>query len=144
MEARVVMSGLILNLATMARLTAPARAPDASPAAIRRTALPVWSITTVAIPPAQASTEPTDRSKLPDARQNSMVHDTIPTVDTASNSPPMFTAEAKFLTNNEQPTSRAASTSNMPARSQKEIRREEEAEAEAEIFGFMSWNGHAA
>src|SRR5947209_8357214 len=126
MDASVVINGLILNLATIVPFTNPTRAPDPSPAAIPTVTLPVLFMITVAMTPAQASTEPTDRSKFPEARQNNIVQATIPTVETASNRPRMFTAEKKLFTKNEQPAKSAASTSSMPARSQKAMRRVED------------------
>src|SRR5438270_5757498 len=122
MEASVVMRGLILHFATTVPLSKPTSAPEPSPAAIPKATLPVWFITTVAITPAQASTEPTDRSKFPEAKQKSIVQETIPTLETASSNPCMFTFEKKLSTQREQPRNSAAITTSIPARSQKEIK----------------------
>ncbi|EZP65181.1 hypothetical protein BW43_03577 [Pseudomonas sp. RIT357] len=58
--------------------------------------LSVSRITIAATTPAQAITEPTDKSKCPDARQNSMVHAAMPTVEIARPRPRMFSGERKL------------------------------------------------
>ena len=91
--------------------------PEPSAAATPSATLPVLFMTTAATTPAQASTEPTERSKLPEARQKSMVDETIPTVETASSKPWRFTTERKSLTKMAEAANSRASTNNMPARS---------------------------
>src|SRR3954464_3304818 len=77
--------------------------------------LSVRFITTAASTPAHATTDPIDKSKSPAARQNNIVHETMPVIETARGSPRMFATEKKFSTKTEQPTKSSASTSNIPA-----------------------------
>ncbi|EGH46447.1 hypothetical protein PSYPI_30718 [Pseudomonas syringae pv. pisi str. 1704B] len=56
-------------------------------------------MTIPAITPEQASTEPTERSKCPDARQKSMVQAAIPTVEIARPRPRMFSGDMKLSMN---------------------------------------------
>src|SRR4051812_42048818 len=67
--------------------------------------------------PAHATTEPTDKSKSPAARQNNIVHATMPVIETARASPRMLAQDRKFSTPTEQPMNNNANTSSMPASS---------------------------
>src|SRR3954464_12016806 len=104
MVASVVIRALIRSFATTHPLTNPETAPQPRPASTPIVMLPVLFITRAATTPAHATTELIDKSKPPAARQNSMVHATIPVIDTARASPFMFATERKFSTPREQPT----------------------------------------
>jgi hypothetical protein len=80
--------------------------------------LPEALMTTAVSTPEQATTEPTERSKWPEARQKSMVQESIPTVTTAVARPLMLFALAKFGTNSAQRPKMAAQMTAMPALSQ--------------------------
>ena len=115
MVARVVISALILNCAITIPLTAPTTPPAAIPANMPSTALPVAATTTAASTPDMEIIVSTDRSKCPDARQNSIVQDTMPTVATETASAFMLKGEKNSGTNTEIPTNSAANTTSMPA-----------------------------
>src|ERR1700712_1804214 len=62
---------------------------------------------------------PTERSKLPDARQKSIVVATMPTVETCSSRFMIFSGEPKFRTLSQHTMISAPKMSCMPARSSK-------------------------
>ncbi|MNP75252.1 hypothetical protein D3C76_1722810 [compost metagenome] len=71
-------------------------------------------MTTAVVTPAQAITEATDRSKSPDARQNSIPQATIPDMEIASPSPFILMKVAKLGTKMAQPRNSTAKTTSMP------------------------------
>jgi len=113
----VVIRALLLHFAMITPLKRPTMPPAATPASTPRATLPVRSMTTAASTPEHATTEPTDRSKSPEARQNSMVQATMPMVETDSASPFMFAQERKSSTHTAQPPNRRAKTTSIPAAS---------------------------
>ena len=100
MVAKVVISALTRSLAMTMPLISPTIRPISSAAPMPSMTLSVSRITIAATTPAQAITEPTDKSKCPDARQNSMVQAAMPTVEIARPSPRMFSGERKLSINN--------------------------------------------
>src|SRR5690606_18253633 len=106
---------LMPSLATTKPFTNPTAQPAASATAAPATTLPVLAITVAAITPARAKVAPTDKSKSPEARQNSMVQLTMPMVHTASVTLMKFIAEKKLGTVSEHTSTSSASTSSMPA-----------------------------
>ncbi|CAH0281687.1 hypothetical protein SRABI106_03295 [Rahnella aquatilis] len=71
-------------------------------------------ITTAVVTPAQAITDATDRSKSPEARQNSIPQATMPDIEIASPNPFMLMKELKFGTKMVQAINSTANTTNMP------------------------------
>lgn len=98
--------------------TRPLNTPSSSPASTPIHRLSVMLITTAVVTPAQAITEATDRSKSPEARQNSIPQATMPDMEIASPSPFILMNVAKFGTKIAQATKRAAKTTSMPYWSQ--------------------------
>ncbi len=96
MVARVVIKALTRSLAITMPLISPTISPISNAAPMPSITLSVSRITIAATTPAQAITEPTDKSKCPDARQNSMVQAAMPTVEIARPSPRMFSGERKL------------------------------------------------
>src|SRR6476620_415491 len=103
MVARVVMSALMPRRA----MTKPLRSPTTPPARA----------------PDMATTEPTERSKSPAARQKSMVQAMRPTVATERRRPLKLTQEGKLGTKMAQQPKRRRKTTSMPVASQ-QARRE--------------------
>nr|VUD31165.1 Uncharacterised protein [Raoultella sp. NCTC 9187] len=71
-------------------------------------------MTTAVVTPAQAITDATERSKSPDARQNSIPQATIPDIEIASPRPFILMKEAKFGTKITQPINSTAKTTSIP------------------------------
>ena len=124
MVASVAINALIRSLAITMPLIRPTTNPIANAAETPRNTLSVSRITTAATTPAQAITEPTDRSKCPDAKQNSMVQAAMPTVEIASPRPRMFNGERKLsmkiADNTKMPS--AASTMTQSSRKRRMLR----------------------
>ncbi|MNH00640.1 hypothetical protein D3C79_598400 [compost metagenome] len=114
MVAKVVISALIFSRAITKPLINPESTPNSKPAATPIHRLSVMLITTAAVTPAQAITDATDRSKSPEARQNSMPHATMPDMDIASPRPFILIKLPKFGTNTTQATNSTANTTSMP------------------------------
>ena len=110
----MVASVVIIRRAMTKPLTRPLSAPSNRPAAIPSHRLSLRLITTAVVTPAQAITDATDRSKSPEARQNSMPQATIPDIEIASPSPFILTNEAKLGTKITQPINSTANTTSMP------------------------------
>jgi hypothetical protein len=72
-------------------------------------------MTTAAMHPDAAMTEPTDKSKLPEAMHSIIEQETIPAMEIAKLSPAMFRKEKKLSIKMEQPMNKPAKTSNIPA-----------------------------
>ncbi len=72
-------------------------------------------IITAATTPAHGTIVPTERSKLPDARQKSIVQEIMPTVETASSSESRFRSVKKSFTVSEQTMTSTARMASMPA-----------------------------
>ncbi|VVN42904.1 hypothetical protein PS682_05621 [Pseudomonas fluorescens] len=100
MVAKVAINALMRSLAMTMPLISPTTRPMANAADTPSTTLSVSRITIPATTPAQAITEPTDKSKCPEARQNNMVHAAMPTVEIARPSPRMFNGERKLSMSN--------------------------------------------
>ncbi len=96
MVASVVISALTRSLAITMPLISPTTRPISNAAPMPSMTLSVSRMTMAATTPAQAITEPTDRSKCPEARQNSMVQAAMPTVEIARPRPRMFSGERKL------------------------------------------------
>ena len=117
--ASVAISALMRNREITTPLQSPTAPPTNTPANMPNKTLPIALVTTAATTPAQATTEPTDKSKSPDAKQNSIVQPTMPICDTANAKPFTFTHEKKSSTNSEHAANSTAKTTNMPAFSQR-------------------------
>ena len=96
--ASVVISALILTLAMITPFTAPMKAPATRLAPIPSAMLPEPLITVAQSRPEKATIEPTERSKSRQARQNIMVHATMPICETESARPTRFWIEKKYST----------------------------------------------
>ncbi|MNF74470.1 hypothetical protein D3C84_565030 [compost metagenome] len=114
MVARVVMRALILNLATTMPLMRPNSTPTDMPARMPTVMLSVALMPTAQATPEQATTEPTDMSNSPEARQNSMPQATMPDMETASPSPRMLIRLAKLGTSAQASRNRMAKITSMP------------------------------
>ena len=117
MVESVVMSGLILKRATTTPLTSPTNAPKARAVAVASARPPPWRNTSAHSTPPAGMSVPTERSKLPEARQNSIVVATMPTVETCSSRFMMFSGDPKLRTVSQQTRMSAPRMSCMPARS---------------------------
>ncbi len=93
--ASVVISALMRRYAITAPLTKPITAPAATAAMIAMNVLPVALSTIAHSTPANATVEPTDKSKSREARQNIIVHATMPICEIDSARPSMFSIEKK-------------------------------------------------
>src|SRR5256885_15280591 len=113
--ANVVISGLILHLATTTPLTKPTSAPNPSPARMPTKMLSDLLIITAATTPAHGTIVPTERSKFPEARQKSIVQEMMPTVETASSSESRLRSVKKSLTVSAQTMTSTARIASMPA-----------------------------
>ncbi len=89
--ASVAISALMRNREIATPLQSPTTPPIDTPANMPNRTLPTALVTTAATTSEQATTEPTDKSKFPDAKQNSIVHPTMPICDTANAKPFTFT-----------------------------------------------------
>ncbi|MNE12942.1 hypothetical protein D3C80_1057650 [compost metagenome] len=114
MVARVVISALIFSRAITKPLINPETIPSSKPAPTPIHRLSVILITTAVVTPAQAITDATDRSKSPEARQNSMPQATMPDMDIANPSPFILINEPKLGTNSTQAINSTANTTSMP------------------------------
>src|ERR1700745_2935947 len=88
----------------MTPFTKPIIAPHKSAAATPAHKLSVKLMTMALSTPANATIDPTDRSKSRDAKQNIIVQATIPICDTDSASPSMFWTVKKYRTENARAT----------------------------------------
>src|SRR5262245_8418632 len=87
-------------------LTAPMMAPQPSAASTPSQRLSVAFITVALSTPAKATTDPTDRSKSREARQNIIVHATTPIWETERANPSMFCKVKKYWTESDKATKR--------------------------------------
>ena len=93
--ASVVISALMRRYAITAPLTKPIAAPAATAATIATNVLSVAFSTIAHSTPENATVEPIDRSKSRDARQNIIVHATMPICEIDSARPSMLSIEKK-------------------------------------------------
>ncbi|MCY1369997.1 hypothetical protein D9M69_570660 [compost metagenome] len=122
MVASVVISALTRSLAITIPLINPTIRPITSAAQTPRNTLSVSRITTAATTPAQAITEPTDKSKCPDARQYNMVQAAMPVVEIARPRPRMFSGERKLSISKVQATKMPTAASSITQSSRKRCR----------------------
>ncbi len=119
MVASVVIKALTRSLAMTMPLIRPTISPITSAAQTPRNTLLVSRITTAATTPAQAITEPTDKSKCPDARQYNMVQAAMPVVEIARPRPRMFKGDRKLSIISVQSTKIPIAASSMTQSSRK-------------------------
>ncbi|MNP28205.1 hypothetical protein D3C76_1211570 [compost metagenome] len=112
--ASVVIRALIFRRAMTNPFTRPLRTPSIRPANTPIHRLSVMLMTTAVVTPAQAITDATERSKSPEARQNSIPQATMPDIEIASPSPFILMKLAKFGTKIAQPINRTANTTSIP------------------------------
>src|SRR5687767_2034791 len=120
MVANVVISALMPSCAMTKPLSNPTSAPERTPAAMPTSAESAQLDTTAPTIPPIATTEPTDKSKSPAARQKSIVQEIIPTTVTDSSSPLRFTRLKKLSTKIAQQMNIRTNTRSMPAFCQSE------------------------
>ncbi len=116
--ASVVINALMRPFAMTNPLKKPMRPPPTIPRMIPNNTLLVELITTAAVTPLKATMFSTERSKSPEARQKSIVQETIPTIETERPRPIMLRHVKKYGTKIDSSKNKTIKMTSIPESSQ--------------------------